>query len=173
MPTYGDFLATTTAQEQFQKAYVHAVVTGAGCISARPEPDMDGIDLTIRQTVTAEEAYFSALDVQLKSTTQDVVDDLYVSQKLTKSHYDTLRSTKISYPRILVVMTVPPDRSDWVNQSEVRLQMMRCAYWVSLAGADPISKGSKVVKVPRANIFAVDALCELMYRVRASLEITA
>ena len=69
-------------------------------------------------------------------------------------------------PRILVILRVPPDLTQWLEQDEDRLLMKRCAYWVSLAGF-PMSDNqtSTTIEVPRSNKFTADALKDMMSRI--------
>jgi hypothetical protein len=166
-------LAIESAQEQFQHAYVSAIIAAARCTSSKPEPDMDGIDLHVRQEIAfGSTPYESALDLQLKSTMQsDAVDSFHVSLKLKKAHYDRLRTPNVTVPRILVVTTLPANVAEWHEQSEECLRLLRCSYWMSLKGFPAIDTASKTIKVPRKNVFSVEALCDLMYRVRANLKL--
>jgi hypothetical protein len=171
-PAQRGSIAQATAQEQFQRAYISAVVATAGCNQSKPDPDVDGIDLHIRQNLNGDIPFCSALDLQLKTTTQSsAVDDLYVSLRLTKPHYNALRTPNVTVPRLLVVMTLPGNVEDWQDQSEEQLRLYRCSYWLSLKGAPAINGGSVTVKIPRQNMFGVESLWELMYRVRAGLDL--
>lgn len=157
-----------SAKEQFQRAYVGAIAAAAGCTAAKPDPDSDGIDLTLRQEISASEPYESSIDVQLKATARaDALDDLHLKVRLSRKGYDRLRTTRISYPRILIAMALPPDDTPWHEQTEECLRLMRCAYWMSLKGEPGIDTKTRTVSVPRQNVFDVDALCQLMYEVRA------
>jgi hypothetical protein len=56
----------------------------------------------------------------------------------------------------------------WLDQSEERLSMFRCAYWMDLEGFPEIATDSTTISIPQFNILSVDALCELMYNIRTT-----
>lgn len=165
-------LPVPLAQEAFQRAYIGAIAAAARCIHSVPSPDVDGIDLTLRQEVHGNDFFESALDLQLKSTSQtDALAADHVKITLSQQHYDRLRTPRVTVPRILIVMTIPADLSDWHRQTEEELRLLRCSYWTSLKGRAEIQTATTTVRVPRANVFSVEALCDLMYRVRAGHEL--
>ncbi|HYO58726.1 hypothetical protein [Archangium sp.] len=45
------------------------------------------------------------------------------------------------------------------------LIIRRCAYWLSMAGLPPITSESKVVHLPRTNVFSPEQLRSMMERV--------
>lgn len=85
---------------------------------------------------------------------------------LRRKNYDGLRPTDLMAPRILIVVLLPRDIEEWVSLSPAQLVLQRCAYWRSLAGCPPTENEETVtVPVPRANLFDVTALKEMMQRV--------
>ncbi len=78
-------------------------------------------------------------------------------------NYEDLRRTNVLVPRVLVVVVVPEDVQEWLDQSEERLALRRCGYWVSLRGSpDTDNTTSVTVDVPRAQVFSADALRSMM-----------
>jgi len=160
--------------EQMQVAYVTAIAGAAGCTVAKPEPDIDGIDLHLRQEIDADPPYESAIDLQLKATYQSsALTDTHVTLSLKRGHYDRLRTDRVTVPRLLVVMFMPKEVVDWHEQNDDKLSLFRCCYWRSLKNEPAVSTDTKTVHVPRSNVLSVDALCDLMYKVRASMELGA
>ena len=174
-PAHAGTLTVDLAQEKFQHAYVASVAAAAKCSSSDRVPDFDGVDLTLHhQMVVDGEPFFSSIDFQLKSTrVVKALKDGHIAYRLPRKQYDKLRTTNTDSPRLLVVILVPPDIENWLEQDEERLQLFRCAYWMSLRGMPPTKDDSITVHVPRKNIFSVEALCELFYRARAGLELGA
>jgi hypothetical protein len=75
-------------------------------------------------------------------------------------------------PRILVLLVLPEDEAAWTEQSEDDLLLRRCAYWRSLKGSVPTANTTTIrVAIPGANIFSVDALQQLMDKVRKGEEL--
>jgi hypothetical protein len=156
------------AKEQFQIGYVQAIAAVARCGAFEPRPDVDGIDLAVRQLVHQGDVYsHGQLDLQLKASSLQVVKDDHVVQKLKKKHYDVLRTTQVHIPRLLVTLALPEGVAAWHDQSEAELRLMKCAYWMSLRGMPATDQASITVKIPRSNVFNVDALQDLLYMVRA------
>jgi hypothetical protein len=82
-------------------------------------------------------------------------------------NYDDLRDPHVGCPRILVVLVLPDDETDWTEQTEQHLVVRRAAYWMSLKGREPSANSRKVrLAVPRGNLLTVAALQALMERVR-------
>lgn len=156
-------------KEEFSYAYIYAIVSAANYSfqkSTKPA-DIGGIDLTITGTVSDEMLYEPQLDLQVKSTSLDVVSEELIRYPLKLKNYNELRKERTVAPRILVVVLIPENQDEWINQSETELCMRRCAYWVSLRG-EPQTKNTESVTVyiPRQNIFTVNALQTLMQQIQ-------
>ena len=106
-----------------------------------------------------------AVDVQLKATKKVPVEqDGRYSHSLKVKNYDELRSINTGAPQLLVVLFLPVDANTWLAHSEDCLVARRCAYWLSVRGAQETDQDSKTVYIPRANLLSVDALRTLMTR---------
>jgi hypothetical protein len=82
-------------------------------------------------------------------------------------NYDDLRDDTVMVPRILVVVLVPDDISDWMQHTEPELLLRRCGYWCSLRGLEPTQNKQTVsVSIDRANLFSPDGLGQIMERLR-------
>lgn len=150
-------------QEEFNLAYVRAVASVGGYSVTRPDVDDDSVDLTICKAGGDGPVRSVRLDVQAKSLSGPTPTTAQIQYALKQKNYDDLRPTNVLVPRILVLMFVPPQVSDWLTQSEVSLSMRHCAYWVSLRG-QPVTENetSTTVTLPRAQLFTVDALNRIM-----------
>ncbi len=151
------------SQEALSVAYVRLVAALAGYTVAKPEPDMDGIDLQIR----AGGRFRPMLDCQLKATTnlRRRSDDV-LTYPLPVDNYRQLRDGAI-VSRLLVILDLPRDEAEWLTISREQLALKRCAYWVDLTDHPPRDNTSSVtVEVPNDNLFDVDALTELMEQSR-------
>ena len=67
-------------------------------------------------------------------------------------------------PQLLIVFYLPSDDADWLVHDEDGLLTRRCAYWVSLRGAEFTDQGSKTVYIPKINVVSVDGIRNLMTR---------
>src|SRR5579875_1864811 len=118
------------------RAYVQAVAGRCGLSCSFRDFDY-GIDVTLhdirRRDYRRMESGFK-LDIQAKSTTirnlsiTDVVYDLDVK------NFDDLRDPQVGCPRILVLLVLPEDESQWMEQTEEHLLLRNAAYWLSLKG---------------------------------------
>ena len=137
----------TNQKEQFSIAYVHAVASGAGFKLSRCDVDDDSIDVQItadRKFGTSRSA--PQVGLQAKCTdTDDGVGDA-ISYFLKLKNYDDLRDERVHVPRILVVLCVPKDVSQWLSQTPDQMVVRRCAYWVSIRGsADAANETGRTV----------------------------
>ena len=157
-------------KEEFSYAYIYAVVSAAGYSfqkSSKPA-DISGIDVTVTGTVLDDKLYEPQLDLQVKSTSLNIMGEELIRYPLKLKNYNELRKEKTVAPRILVVVLIPENLNEWVNQSENQLCLQRCAYWISLRGQPQTTNTESVtIYIPRKNIFTVDALTTLMQQIQA------
>jgi hypothetical protein len=153
-------------QEQFSRAYVHAVATVAGFSVHKPEIDVDSIDMALSASGLSGQYASPRLDAQLKCTHQDVVRDSTISYPLKTKNYDDLRAENVLVPRMLIVVVVPGDVREWMSHSEDQLVMRRCGWWFSLRGF-PASDNEKTVTVsiPRSQVLSPEQLITIMSRI--------
>jgi hypothetical protein len=159
----------TTQKEEFSYAYISAIASTSGySFQIAPRPlDLVGVDVTITGLVSPGSRRRTRLDLQLKCTSQDLLDTESIKFPLEIKNYNELRnSNPDDDPLLLVVILVPNQVEDWLQQSETELCLKRCAYWVSLRGQPQTTNQTTVtVYLPRTNIFSVDALKTLMQRI--------
>ncbi len=152
-------------KELFSKAYVRAVAAVAGCSVNQPEDDYDSTDLRIKARSIEGAVSYPQLDLQLKCTSKYVLDADCIRYPLILKNYNDLR-INCQIPRILVLVVVPENLADWIQQSEQEMLIKSCAYWVSLRGL-PVTQNIKSVTVefPRSNLFTVKAIESMMQRI--------
>ena len=157
-----------TQKEEFNYAYLYAVTSAAGYSfqkSSRPT-DVGGIDIIISGIETQYSLYPPRLEIQVKSTSTDVVSEEFVRYPLKLKNYNELRKSKILTLRLLIVVLSPDNLNNWVQQSETELCLRHCAYWMSLKGMPETSnKVNVTISIPRQQIFTVDTLKTLMQRI--------
>ena len=155
-------------KEEFSYAHIYAVAAGSGySFSRATRPvDMGGIDITITGITSDEALYEPKLDVQVKSTSLDVMGDEFIKYPLKLKNYNELRKEKTLAPRILVVVLIPENKDEWVQQSETELCLRRCAYWKSLRRQPETQNTESVtVNLPRQQLFTVNTLKNIMQRI--------
>lgn len=156
-------------QEALSRAYVQAVAGRCGLSCSFRDFDY-GIDITLHDLWEVGERRVESsfrIDLQLRSAADLTMTATHVEYDLEAGTYASLRLSGLAVPRILVLLVLPSLEADWTAQSEDRLELRRCAYWASFVGM-PASKNKRTVRVriPRTNVFSVEALNELMDRVR-------
>jgi hypothetical protein len=155
--------------EQLSRAYIQAVAAMCGCTCARPEQDY-GCDLTLHPIERVGGVFRPVgrnLDLQLKSTTNATLTVDEVIHDLDVRAYNILRHATHAAPLYLVLFVMPADRDEWIAHSEDRLELRRCAYWVSLRRAPAVANTVSVrVRIPRQNQFTPGALGQIMEAIR-------
>ena len=151
-------------KELFSKAYVRAVAAVAGCSVDQPENDYDSVDLCIK-AIGYDPMQPHRLELQLKCTSRDVLDNAFVRYPLNVKNYNDLRVTTF-IPRLLIVVLVPENIEEWIQQSESEMLIKHCAYWVSLRGMPETRNTNRItVELLRRNQFTPDALESIMQRI--------
>jgi hypothetical protein len=152
--------------EQLSRAYVQAVAAVCGCRWSIPVPDY-GVDVNLRRVMRRGGRYREvgpSLYLQLKSTTVPAaITPEHVSYDLDVGAYNILRNTTRDSPSLLVLLVLPTDRVTWVDHTEDRLELRRCAYWLSLRRQPVVSNVATVrIQIPRTNQFTPGQLERIM-----------
>lgn len=165
-------LSSNDIEAELSYAYLHAVAAHAGvsCKVGSRHDDNAGIDAELTGWGPFPEGgYLEEIDikVQLKATVKSpAANGACWSYSLAGIHrYNDLRSEVISVPRILVVLFLPNDSTEWLSHTEDALTLRQCAYWVSLRGAEPSDNNTaQTVYLPKAQRFDPNGLQALMAR---------
>lgn len=153
-------------KEQFSRAYVKAVATVAGFSLFDPTVDDDSVDVLIAQKGGKGTVRSPRIDLQLKCTSRNLINDGEIKFPLSIKNYDDLRPENVQVPRILVVIVVPDDVQSWLEQTENKLSMYHCGYWKSLRGMpDTQNETNITISIPIAQPFTVEGLQAMMGRV--------
>lgn len=140
-------------KEAMSFAYISAVGARAGFDVRYPRRDRGSIDGTIH----SEERPFAEFQFQAKSTSAERISGGTIRFPLPVKNQRDL-AVNSTVPRILIVMLLPDDESEWLQQSDDQLCMRKCAYWTTLEGEDPSANENTVtVPIPLANVFDADA----------------
>ena len=152
-------LTSEDREEGLSLAFAYTVAKQAGYATAVYEPDRDGIDLRIQAGGNMR----PAIELQLKATVNlgEPLDE-YFRFPLKVGNYDLLR-IEAQTPRLLVVLDLPRDESEWVTITADELILRRRAYWVNLKGHEETANRTSVtVPIPTGNVFNVESLRHLM-----------
>lgn len=172
-------LPSQEIESELSYAYLHAVASMAGmsCQVSNRQSDRAGIDARIvAQGNFGPQAVLTdiSLDVQLKATTQQrSVQNNKIPYFLQGiGRYDVLRRETVIPPKILVVLFLPPESSQWLVWDPERLCLQECAWWVSLRGAPhSTNESGKTVYLPIDQYFNPDSLHTMITRLAAEEEL--
>ena len=135
--------------EQLSIAYVRAVAAQAGWKIGAINVDTDSGDGILMSDV----GNCPRIEFQLKSTARDIMRGDGLHFPLSVKNYNDLRK-ETDVPRILIVMWMPKNEADRLNQTEEELCVRHCCYWASLEGEPPTQNVETVtVVVPVGNVF--------------------
>jgi len=151
--------------EQFGRAYVQAVAAAVGCAFWVQNPDLHSVDLAFGRISPSPTNKAPRLEAQLKPSYAAAINDTVVSYDLPMKNYDDLRIEELTVPRVLILIVVPENVEDWIEQDEESLRIRRCGYWLSLRGAPQVDNmTTRVVHLPRNQVFDVDGLSGIFER---------
>ena len=154
-------MVDTNMMERFSLAYLEAVASQAGCWIADPRIDRNSVDGILRGETNGRPC---AIDFQAKATSQDIAHGDHLSFQLPINNYNDLRLTT-RFPRILIVLLMPKEADDWLNQTEDELCMRHCAYWRSIEGEPDVPNSNSVaVHISLGKIFNRSQLIDMMHR---------
>ena len=120
-------LTTSDREEALSRAYAHAVSAQAGYTTAVYGEDRDGVDVRIQ----AGGAMRPAIELQLKATINlgEPGGEGYFHFPLKLRNYELLR-IQTQTPRLLVVLDLPRDETQWMTITSDELVLRRRAYWL-------------------------------------------
>lgn len=155
-------------ESELSYAYLHAVASKAGfaCQVTNRLSDKSSIDAEVRvlERMTNDSILTDfMIDIQLKATYKKLnINNKNYSFSLPINQYDNLRAEGSSNQKLLVVLSLPTDESEWLSCNEEELVLKRCAYWVSLRGARTIDNSTSItIYIPKANLFSHESLREI------------
>ena len=147
-----------TQKERFSLAYINAVATQAGYQMVEPSVDRDSVD----GVLMGDSGRRPRIEFQAKATSRDLIRGERVSFPLSIKNYDDLRAD-VQTPRILIVVLMPDNETEWLAQTDEELCLRCCGYWLSLADRPPVVNSDNVtVHIPLANVFSSSQIADLM-----------
>jgi hypothetical protein len=155
-------------KEDLSYAYLHSISAVAG-FSCAPYPGKDRI--SIDAEIGPYESYTTIpgrvnprLFVQLKATSTKRFNSSNVLPfPLPINNYDDLRS-KDGFCKILMVLLLPENPSEWLKQTEDELASRKCAYWLNLMGMESRDdcKTNVTVYLKKDNVLSSETISTIM-----------
>ena len=160
-------LHETQQKEQFNIAFMRAVISVAGYNILRMEVDDDSVDISVRgNRRDGNVRKAPQLDIQAKCTETDGGTGPSLPFDLKLKNYDDLRAADVHVPAILVVLWVPQDVAQWMSENADQTVLRRCAYWMSLQSMGPTTNATgQRVHIPRSQQFTSSSLRDIMVRI--------
>ncbi|HRF81107.1 MAG TPA: DUF4365 domain-containing protein [Flavobacteriales bacterium] len=154
-------------KELFSLGVMKAMLAQCGLKMGEWDVDDDSIDFTIGQTGGKGTIRSPKLDVQMKCTSQSVLEASGLKMQLKRKNYEDLRDMTRGTPAILVVMVVPDDVKDWITVEKEKLySLYRHAWWYSLGGQPALTiKTDPTILIPRAQHLTPAVITSLMQKV--------
>jgi hypothetical protein len=153
-------LLENDVKEHLALAYVYAVASRAGCSTELIRVDRNSVDVTVKHIdigAGPDQIREGVIDLQVKAHVHDPPPGPIRYYLTNPKNFHDLRQAHTLYPKLLVVVLLPEDESEWVHLREDALELRRCGYWMSLAGAE-----ARTVVIPRENVFDGRSLKRLM-----------
>ena len=144
---------------RFSLSYIQAVASRAGFQVVEPKVDYDSVD----GVLVGDFGRRPRIEFQAKATARDdVVKGQQIHLPLPVKNYDDLRIEAIN-PRVLIVLIMPKEIHEWIDQTADQLCMRHCAYWESLVGKPPTNNLYDItVRVPMNKVFDSNQLALMM-----------
>lgn len=161
-------LTSDHIKEGLSRAYISAVAHRAGFNMSFTSFDygMDGtfIDVKVRNGRYVDSGF--KIDFQAKASQDCTFDGKHCIFHLKNKNYNDLADPATGTPRILILLSLPQQDSDWLSVSIDQLTMKRAVWWASLKGQPFVEEkdSKKTVKIPIDQRFDVAALVMMMDR---------
>jgi hypothetical protein len=153
--------ALNDIKERLSVAYVTAIAARAGCQISKLDVDKQSIDATIRPISGRK----LCIDLQLKATSSDCINNGVVEFDLPVKNYDDLRDPHSTAHHYLVILVLDPNQDTWLTLDADALLIRRCAYWLDLSGAPATANTSTIkIAIPITQRLDVTALHAMMKR---------
>ena len=157
-------------KEDFSLAYAIAVCAAAEYTVQFKRRDIGSVDISVHPF----DRDWPQISLQLKCTaewelfdgTGNTTPDTEISYDLPVKNYEELRNSTVGIQKALVLVVVPRDFKQWLLQSEKNLTLHHCGFWMCLQNMPPTTNlYTQRIKIPKRQVFGVDALKDLMAQV--------
>lgn len=158
-------LSKNDIKEELSYAYLHAIAAKVGYSCDRPSKDRDSIDAQVKARFKeAEEVEFTSPEIsfQLKATSTIEIQENKFQFDLPMKNYKDLKKAH-PFPRLLMILILPPDENQWLSVEPEQLIARTCAYWCNIKPlSDVTNETTKRIDIYTSNILALESLVELM-----------
>jgi hypothetical protein len=151
-------------KEQFNIAYICALAAQAGLNHSVRAVDDDSVDITFHgRMYLGKPVRNPQIEIQLKSTSKNLVSGEMIKFPLKKKNYDDLRGHDLVSPRYLAVLLIPESPDDWLRHEVDFMSLHNACYWTSIRNApDSVNATSVTVDVPLNQRLTTKQLLQLV-----------
>lgn len=150
-------------KELFSIAYLTAVAAKAGLNHQSPVVDDDSIDLSLMGKDYTGKVRNPQIDIQLKCTSQDVINGDRLKFNLKLKNYNDLRGEDVSNSRYLMVLVVPDNPENWATFGDDNLILQNSFYWASLRfSPETLNTSQVLIEIPTTQKVTSETLLSLM-----------
>lgn len=136
-------------KELFSVAYLTALAAQVGLNHQVPVVDDDSIDISLMGKGYSGTVRSPQIDIQLKCTSQEVIDGDTLRFDLKLKNYNDLRGDDVGNSRYLMVLVVPNAPEEWASIEDNCLTLKNSFYWTSLRFEPETENKSQVrVEIP-------------------------
>jgi hypothetical protein len=156
-------ISKTKQQEQFSIAYIRAIAAAAGYALEEITVDEDSVDCSITQRGNENKfPMIESLRVQLKCTYAHKPNSEYLTYPLSVKNYNDLRRNCMN-PRILVILHIPENFEQWIQQNDNSITLNHLSYWLSIKGMpETQNKGTVSIDIPSTQKLTIEVVRNLM-----------
>jgi hypothetical protein len=154
-------------EEGLSRAYVQIIAARAGISIGSPHLDY-GIDGTFSKIQIINKRRIESgfkLDYQLKASISWELSDNHVIYDIEAKTYNDIiyRSREDrAVPVILILMCLPKNSVEWLENSEDHLLLRKCCYWTIFTGDFTDNFQSVRIRIPREQILTPGSLISLL-----------
>ena len=150
-------------KEQFSVAYLTAMAAQAGLNHNAPVIDEDSVDISLMGKGYLGLIRNPQIDIQLKCTSQDVIEGDKLTYDLKVKNYNDLRGENIANTRYLMILVVPDNLDNWLMHGNDDMTLLHSLYWTSLRFRPETKNTSQVrIEIPTSQKVTTSALLSLM-----------
>jgi hypothetical protein len=158
-------LPPTHIMEEASFAVLRLIAATGGMTCMKEDQDF-GVDALVRSVEADERGSYQptggVLDVQLKSTTNVIVDKESLIYDLAAKNHRALTRVKVTIPRVLVLVTLPKDMKTLISINHDHIRLTAEAYFWIPDGVQTTNLESVRIKIPVANRLTPVALRGLL-----------
>lgn len=168
-------LTENHVMESLSRAYVQAIAGSSG-LNLRIEQNTQEFDYGVDGTFYPIKRLGSKLvnsgfpiDFQLKATTNWKANSEHIIYDMEADAYNKIvdrNNEPKAIPTILILLCLPKNRDEWIENNEDNLLLRKCCYWDKLNGELTEHKQSVRINILRTQQLTTQSLLDLLEKVQ-------